>query len=203
MAEITVPDHDEMIVRALDFAESAQINRSAWTATRKVIGLPGATLWRGQVEVRDIATESEERPWRAFKAGLRGVQNWFRVYLPCQSHIGPAPTVAAGTGNGYSLPLTGMSPSTIILQAGQHLTVPLPSGHARAVRLEADLVTNASGQATAVFSPALNEVPVLGTAVETARPYVPVTASTPDNPWIYDDAISGFAMDVEESVGGN
>lgn len=203
MAEVIVPDYDALIIRTLDFAEMVQINRSAWTATRKVIGLPGASLWRGQVEVRDIATELEERPWRSFKAKLRGVQNWFRVYLPCQTHIGNMPTVAAGAGNAYSLPLTGMHPSTTILQAGQHLTVPLPSGHARSVRLEADLITDASGNATAVFSPALNEVPVLGVTVESAKPYIRVTASTPDNPWSQDEGISGFSMDIEEAVGGN
>jgi hypothetical protein len=203
MAEIIVPDHDELIVRALDFSEAAQINRSGWTATRKVIGLPGATLWRGQIEVRNIATELEERPWRAFKAKLRGVQNWFRVYLPCQSHIGPAPTVDTGAGNGYSLPLTGMTSSTTILWAGQHMTVPLPSGHARAVRLEADLITDAAGKADAVFSPALNETPALGATVETARPYVPVTASSPDNPFADNDGVSGFTMDIEEASGGD
>lgn len=202
MPEVIVPDYDELIVRGLDYAEAAQTNRSGWTGTRKVIGLPGATLWRGQIEVRDIATELEERPWRAFKAGLRGVQNWFKVYLPCQSHIGPAPTVDSGAGNGYTLPLTGMTPNTIILWAGQHMTVPLPSGHGRAVRLETNLLTDASGDAIAVFSPALNEIPTLGAAVETAKPFVPVTATNPDNPWGGDDGLSGFVMDVEEAVGG-
>ena len=202
MAEITVPDYDALEIRSLDYAEAAQINRSAWTGARKSIGLPGATLWRGQIEVRDIATELDERPWRGFKAALRGVDNWFKAYLPCQSHIGPAPTVAAGAGNGYTLPLAGMTPNTTILWAGQHMTVPLPSGHKRAVRLEADLVTDGSGNATAQFSPALNETPTLGASVETARPYVPVTASGPDNPFAHDNGLSAFTMDIEEAIGG-
>lgn len=200
MAEITVPDYDELQVIELDYDEPAQINRSVWTGARKSIGLPGGGIWTGQVAVENIATEAEERRWRAFLAGLKGVQNWFKVYLPCQSHIGPAPTVDTGAGNGYTLPLTGMAASTRILQAGQHMTVPLPSGHKRAVRLTADLVTDASGEAVAEFAPALNEVPTLGATVETANPYVPVTSSSPRNPMPQSNGISGFAMDVEEYV---
>ncbi|MDZ7906367.1 MAG: hypothetical protein U5N55_11755 [Cypionkella sp.] len=201
MPEVIVPDHSEPIIRTLDFYEPMGINRSDWTGVRKSIGRPGAGFWRGQIAVADIATELEERQWRAFTARLRGTQNWFKVYLPCQSHIGPAPTVAAGATNGYSLPLTGMSPSTLILYAGQHITVPLPSGHSRAVRLTDHLVTDSSGNATASFSPALNEVPALAATVETARPFVAVTASQPDNPFEQEDGVSRFQMDIEESIG--
>ncbi len=200
MAEVIVPDYDELQVIELDFDEPAQVNRSAWTGTRKAIGLPGAGLWTGQIAVENIATEAEERQWRAFIAKLRGIQNWFKVYLPCQLHIGPAPVVAAGASNGYSLPLTGMSPSTRILEAGQHMSVPLPSGHVRAVRLTADLVTDLSGGAVAEFGPALNEVPTLGVAVETANPYVRVAASASRNPIPQNNGISGFTLDVEEAL---
>ena len=202
MPEVIPPNYDDIEIKELDFEEPAQINRSAWTGTRKVIGLPGAALWRGKIEVMNIATEAEERPWRGFKAKLRGVQNWFKLYLPCQSHIGPAPVVGASPGNAYTLPLTGMLANTTILWAGQHMTVPLPSGHKRAVRLEADLITNGSGAATAQFSPALNETPVVGAAVETANPYVLVTAASASNPFSTSGGVSGFSMDVEEAVGG-
>lgn len=199
MPEIIVPDYDELQVIELDFDEPAQVNRSAWTGTRKVVGLPGASLWTGQIAVENIATEAEERQWRAFLARLRGVQNWFKAYLPCQSHVGPMPTVDTGASNGYTLPLTGMSPSTTILEAGQHLSVPLPSGHVRAVRLTADLVTDSAGKAIAQFGPALNEVPTLGATVETANPYVRVAASQSRNPIPQTNGVSGFALDVEES----
>lgn len=201
MAEVIAPDYDELQVVELDFDEPAQVNRSAWTATRKVIGLPGAGLWSGQVAVENIATEVEERQWRAFLARLKGVQNWFKVYLPCQSHIGPAPTVDTGATNGYTLPLTGMEPDTVILQAGQHISVPLPSGHIRTVRLTEDLLTDSAGKAVAEFAPALNEVPTLGAAVETANPYVRVAATATRTPIPLSNGISGFVLDVEEDLG--
>lgn len=199
MSEVTVPDYDGLTIRQIDFDEPAQVNRSAWTGARKVVGLPGGGLWYGQIEITDIATELEERPWRGFLASLRGVQNWFKLYLPCQSHIGPAPTVDSGASDGYTLPLTGMSPSTTILQAGQHMTVPLPSGHNRAVRLTADLVTDSSGEATAAFAPALNETPTLGATVETAHPYIPVFAVNSRLGLAYDQGVSGTAFDVQEN----
>jgi hypothetical protein len=199
MTEVLVPDYDAIEVRQLDFDEPAQVNRSAWTGARKVVGLPGAALWRGGIEIKDIATELEERQWRSFLAKLKGVQNWFKVYLPCQVHIGPAPSVAAGATDGYTLPLTGMQPEAIILYAGQHMTVPLPSGHSRAVRLTADLLTDASGNATAEFAPALNEIPTLGVAVETAKPFVPVTSATARLGLSYDNGVSAISFEIEES----
>lgn len=199
MTEITVPDHDEIIVRSLDFDVPAQVNRSGWTGGRKVIGLPGAERWQGAIEIQDIATEADERKWRGFFAALRGVQNWFRVYLPCQSHIGPAPVVGSSPGNGYTLPLTGMQANTRILETGQHMTVLLPSGRYRAVRLTADLVTDGSGNATANFAPALSEVPDVGAAVETARPFVPVSATSTRLGFAMDQGVSGIAFEIEEA----
>ena len=199
MPEVIVPDTSELQILALDFNEPAQVNRSAWTGARKVVALPGGSYWSGRIAVENIATELEERQWRAFIAQLRGVQNWFKAPLPCQSHIGPPPTVAAGAGNGYSLPLAGMSPSTRILETGQHMTVPLPSGHNRAVRLTADLVTDAAGNAVAEYAPALNEVPSLGAIIETANPFVPV-ASTETNLTIpQSNSIASLSFDIEEA----
>lgn len=196
MIEIIPPEG--LRVAELDFDEPAQVNRSAWTGTRKVIGQPGGGLWTGQVYVDNIATEYDERKWRGFLTGLRGVQNWFKAYLPCQTHIGPQPTVGVGAGNGYTLPLAGMAVSTCILEAGQHITVTLPSGHARAIRLSAPLITDELGKAMAQFGPALNEIPAFGTTVETARPYVPVAADETRIAMPIADGISGFTMAVSE-----
>lgn len=199
MIEVIVPDYSELEVIYLDFDQPAQVNRSAWTGVKKVVGLPGASLWKGAVRVNSIATEAEERKWRAFTSALRGVQNWFKVLLPCQSHIGPAPVVAIGAGDSYSLNLAGMSPDTRILEAGQHMTVPLPSGHQRCVRLTADLMTDSTGSATAQFAPSLNEKPVIGSVVETANPFVPVSATETFLTIPQGDAISSLSFEVEEA----
>lgn len=200
MSEITVPDTDLLILDGLSLLTPAQVNRSKWTGRRKVVGLSGAETWRGRATIDVLATENDEQPWRAFLFGLAGQANWFRWLLPCNIHIGAKPTVASGATDGYTLPLTGMQASTRILRAGQFMTVPLPNGHSRAVCLTADLIANGSGNATAAFRPALNEVPTLGATVETANPFIPMAATDPEQGMGTDNGVSGSSFDVEESL---
>lgn len=200
MSEIAIPSPDDLLLDSLTLYAPAQVNRSAWTGRRKVIGLAGTEIWRGKATIDLICTEEEERPWRAFLFGLRGPVNWFRWYLPCQRHIGPKPAVAAGASDGYTLPLDGMQASATILRAGQFMTVPLPSGHWRTVCLIADLRTNGSGQATATFEPALNETPAENAIVESAVPFIPMAPVEPTQGLDSADGVSGASFDVEEAM---
>lgn len=199
MSEIAVPDYSGLLLDQLDLFTPAQVNRSQWTGTRKVVGMPGVELWTGRATIDLITTEEEERPWRAFLFGLRGPENWFRWPLPCHRHIGPKPVVDSGASDGYSLPLTGMQPNARILRAGQFMTVPLPSGHYRAVCLTADLRADASGDAVASFEPALGETPTLGATVETVDPFIPMALSEDRQGFSMADGISGASFDVEEA----
>lgn len=199
MSEMTVPNRDGLLLDRLDLSAPAQVNRSEWTGKRKVVGMPGAELWTGRATIDMLATEDAERPWRAFLFGLRGPVNWFRWPLPCNSHIGPKPTVDAGASDGYTLPLTGIQPNARILRAGQYMTVPLPSGHNRTVCLTADLRADASGDATATFEPALGEIPDSGETVETADPFIPMSLADPTQGFSLSEGISGASFDVEEA----
>lgn len=200
MSEVTVPSPGDLLLDRLELSSPTQVNRSTWTGRRKVIGLPGVERWQGAVSIADIATETEERQWRAFLFALKGPANWFRLPLPCNQHPGGRPTVAAGTTNGYTLPLAGMAANTTILRAGQFMTVPLPSGHFRAVCLKADLVSNGSGTGTASFEPALNETPTLGATVETLNPFIPMAPVEPVLGLSMSQGVSGTSLDVEESL---
>lgn len=202
MSEITVPDPDELILSGPKLSTPSQVNRSTWTGRRKVVGLAGAAVWQGNFAIADIATEEAERPWRAFLFGLEGPQNWFRFPLPRNYHIGPKPRVNAATEAGNTLPLDGMQPSTLILPAGSFMSVPLPSGHTRAVCLTADLRTNASGQATATFKPELGEVPADNAVVETAEPFIPMSPTITTIGLDISDGVSGIAFEVEEALDG-
>lgn len=199
MSEITVPDAEALLLDGLFLSQPAQVNRSVWTGTRKVIGMPGVELWRGRATIDILATEEEEQPWRAFLFGLDGPVNWFRWPLPCHSHIGPKPTVAGGATDGYTLPLVGMQPNARILRAGQFMAVPLPSGHWRAVCLTADLRVNADGEATASFRPALGEAPTAGATVETTDPFIPMALVQSEQGFAQSDGVSGASFDVEEA----
>lgn len=200
MSEIAIPSPGDLLLDSLSLYSPAQVNRSQWTGRRKVVALAGAELWRGNATIDLIATEDEERPWRAFLFGLEGPVNWFRWLLPCNKHIGGRPTVASGATAGYTLPLSGMQPGTRILRKGQFMTVPLPSGHSRAVCLTLDLIADGSGDATAAFRPALNETPTLGVTVETADPFIPMSPVEPTQGLDSADGISGASFDVEEAM---
>lgn len=200
MTEITVPDYDDLLLTSLRKQAPTQVNRSTWTGRRQVVGLAGAETWRGNVTIDILPTEEREQPWRAFLFALEGPANWFKWPLPRNTHNGPKPTVASGAGNAYTLPLEGMQANARVLRAGQFMTVPLPSGHSRAVCLLADLMTNADGEATASFKPALNETPVEGAVVETADPFIPMAPVDSELGFETSDGISGAAFEVEEAL---
>lgn len=200
MSEIALPNRDDLLLDGLKLRSPAQVNRSVWSGRRKVIGLAGTEVWTGQATIDLLTTEEEERPWRAWLFGLDGPVNWFRWVLPCNQHIGPKPTVDTGASDGYTLPLTGGQPNARILRAGQYMTVPLPSGHARAVCLTADLRFNSSGKATAAFKPAMNETPTLGATVETVDPYIPMSLVEDEQGFSLNNGVSGASFDVEEAL---
>lgn len=200
MTEITVPVPADLLIDQIDLSSPAQVNRSTWTGRRKVIGLAGVETWRGAVSIPPIATEEQERQWRAFLFALGGPQNWFRARLPCNVHLGNRPTVASGASAAYSIPLTGMQPSTTILRAGQYMTVPLPSGHFRAVCLTANLVSNGSGNGTAVFRPALNEVPATGATVETLNPFIAAAPTESVIGLATSQGVTGASFAFEEAL---
>lgn len=200
MALITLPNIDDIELRGITPDVPDQLNRSIWSRKGKVVGLPGAEVWRASVSVGPFATEIEERPWRAFLHGLRGRQNHFHLPVACQRHYGPKPLVNSASAAGYLLPLDGMAVSTRILEAGQYLTVPLPSGHKRLVMLMADLITNGSGEATAQLNLALGEIPANNAEVETAYPFVPVICTDGNPELSYDQGVSSASLSLEEHM---
>jgi hypothetical protein len=200
MTEIIVPNYDGLILVDIAVDTPSISNRSVITSRRQIIGQPGAERWYIMATIDTLTTEEDERPWRAFTFALKGAQNWFKFNLDCQYHAGNKPTVAAGASNAYTLPLSGMQPSTRILYAGQYMTVPLPSGHGRLVCLLSDLTADAGGNGTATFNVALNETPVFGATVETYKPYVPVNSSENRLGLQYSNGASGTNLTLEEAI---
>lgn len=202
MALLVPPDTEALILNELTLDVPDQQNRSIWSRRRGVVGLPGAEMWFASFNLEAMTTEDEERPWRAFLFSLRGRQNIFHYPLPKQSHVGGKPLVDAGAGDGYTLPLKGMQPSTRILSAGHYMTVPLPSGHHRLVMLAhgSDLITDADGKAIATLNIELGEIPAVDTVVETAEPFIPVCNADPRVSISWQDAVSGAGFNLEEAL---
>lgn len=181
--------------------EPAQVNRSGWTGTRKVVGLPGAASWTVSGEFVPLVGEAAMLPWRAFFMALRGVRNKFPVRATEQQQTTAGnPTVGGGATAGATLPLTGLPASATVLVAGRMISVTLPSGHQRLACLIQPLVSNGSGNATAQLSIELGEVPAAGAAVEIRWPYALMAMREPEQGWDVGRALEyGFTLDAEEA----
>lgn len=200
MSEVIPPKG--LIVTHLAVNTPAQRNQSVWTRRARKTGLPGAELWQAAVSIPETSTEVEEREWRSFLFGLGGVLNWFKLPLPCQTHIGPEPKIAAGgVLGGYQQPLKGMEPNTTILYVGQFLTISLPVGRPRTVMLTQDLRTNGAGEAVATFRPSLGQIPVTDTTVETSNPFIPVCCVTDVVGISWGQGVGGASLDLIEDMG--
>jgi hypothetical protein len=200
VSQVIVPDYSAFILKDIAVDVPALANRSIITSYRQVVAQPGAERWYLSAIIDPLVTENDEKAWRAFLFGLRGIRNYFHYRVACQTHSGSRPTVDTGATNGYSIPLTGMTPSTTILKAGDYMTVPLPSGHRRLVMLLLDLVTNSAGKATATLNVALNEVPAAGGLVETLAPFVPVSSTERRMGISYNNSVGNISLTLEEAV---
>lgn len=180
----------------------SQVNRSGWTGRRKVIGLPGATVWTVSGEFVTIVSEVNAKQWRAFFMSLKGPLNSFPVRATeTQQTSATNPTVRTGATSGGTVPLQGLPGSATVLVAGDLMTVFLPSGHRRLVCLTAPLVTNGSGQGTATFEPALGEAPASGATVEIQHPYGLMALSSEPPGWdVAEGQTYSFAIDAEEAL---
>lgn len=200
MAEIPFPATANVVNFSPSLDERLQVNTSEWTGARKVSTLPGAQKWSAKFSPHQLLAAASRKEWRAFLIALRGQVNSFRLPVCQRQHEGANPVVASGANAGATLPLGGMPGSAKFLDAGDYLTVPLPSGHNRLVMLTADLIANSSGAGVAQFRPFLNEVPVAATSVESKDPFAQMALTQATNGWTEDRGAMGIAFSVEEAL---
>jgi hypothetical protein len=182
--------------------EPAIVNRSGWTGTSKVVGLPGAGLWSATGTFTTIMREDRAARWRGFFLALRGQRNSFplvAIERARQTSIAN-PTVSTGATAGDRLPLEGLPPNRLILRAGELITVPLPSDHQRLVGLTEDLISDANGRAAASIAPELGETPRFGVTVIIDVPFALVRQTSEPPGWDVDVGQTyAFALTVEEA----
>lgn len=176
----------------------AQRNTSAWTGKSKIIGLANTGRWTCEVTFWPISTEDEERLLRAWLVNMDGQINATNIQRACQTPPGSSPIVAAGAVAGNTCPLSGMQPSSTILKAGDHITIPTGSTF-RLVTLTADLVSNGSGAGTAQFRPEIIEAPSVGGTVSIYTPFSPMRLAQDDNPMPSADGVTSFTATFVEA----
>lgn len=180
----------------------AQRNRSGWTGTSKLVGLPGAQLWTANGTFVTIIGQDRAKPWKAFFLALRGQQNAFRLVAveKAQTAIANPRVVSGSPYTATSVMLEGLPASTAVLVAGDMMTIPLAGGHERLVGLQQPLVSDANGRATAVFEPEIGEPPIGGSAVEIQWPWSLVSQTSEPAGWDVDVGQTySFQLAVEEA----
>lgn len=147
--------------------QPAQQNMSEWTGARQVLA-SGRGWWECSVTLPPIVGEAAVNPWRAFFGLARGAANDFRVPVNeiAQSSSTATPLVNGAGQTGRSLNTDGWPISTTVLSAGQFVTI----GN-QLLQLTANVTSNASGQATISFEPAIRVSPADNAAIEYKNPY--------------------------------
>ncbi len=170
----------------------SQVNTSAWSGNRKVMGLPGGESFAVRASPRPAMTESAERLWRSFIVRLRGVENKFQMPFACNQFPGGTadPVVSSATaGNGFAslsgIPAGGM-------KAGMGMTFNLTGGTKQLVIVTLD---TSAGAATVYFEPSLRKN---ATAVVANNPYAEVAMTKDNTGWSLAQGRFMVGFDAEE-----
>jgi hypothetical protein len=167
MATITFPSSPKPSTMAWRLVQPAQQNVSQWTGARQVLA-SGRGWWECSLSLPPIVGETAVNSWRAFMAQARGAANDFQVPVNeiAQSALANVARINGAGQTGRSLATDGWPVSTTVLSAGQFLTI-----NNQLVQLTANITSNASGQATISFEPAIRVSPADNAIIEYKNPY--------------------------------
>ena len=191
-----IPTPAALKIRSIDWTlfRPSQVNRSAWTGRRQVVGQPGHSRWSAEVQLAPLQ-ERDMRAMRSFLAQLRGQINTFRLDAveKGQSRSAINATVVANAAAGAnSFQVAGFLVGET-LQPGQMMTV----------NDQLVIITASSGVAdtnrTFQFEPALRLPAAAGTPVVVHRPTAHVALVDPSFRWnVGVGQMYGFSLSVEE-----
>ena len=167
MTTITFPSSPKPSTMSWRLVQPAQQNISQWTGARQVLA-SGRGWWECTLTLPPIVGESAVNSWRAFIGLARGVTNDFQVPVNEIDQSGLTVTARINGANqtGRSLNTDGWPNSTAILSAGQFVTI----GN-QLLQLTSNVTSNASGQATISFEPAIRVSPADDAIIEYKNPY--------------------------------
>lgn len=145
----------------------SQTNISEWTGRRQTVA-SNRGWWECQFTLPPLVGGTRVNPWRSFVVQARGQVNDFQVPVDptAQSAVVATPLINGAGQTGRSLASDGWPVSSTVLQAGQFVTI-----NNQLLQLTANVVSNASGQATLTFEPPIRVSPADNAAIEFKNPY--------------------------------
>lgn len=176
--------------------------QSPLTGGLQTAGLPGAR-WGFTIEFPRLL-ESDAALLEAFLVSLRGQENRFRYHNPSRPEVrgvgggtgvGGVPDVEGGGQTGTSLNVRNATPSkTGWLLPGDYFSV---NGELKMVT--ANVNSNALGQATIMFEPALRASPVDTAPITLSKPTAVFILANPEAEWdVVPKPITEFTIEAVE-----
>lgn len=184
--------HNEVGLRPM---VSSLVNRSELTNARQAVDT-GYSWWDARISVANMS-RGDARGWLLFFGRVRGPTHSFRVPVSADAqHEGNFTVRARGSGFDYQLLTDGWPPSSTPLLAADLVTV-----GDQLMRLDENVVADASGIATLKFHAPLRRIVTDNTVVEAKRPWL--LASLPENSPMLTIGLAriqaGFSFDVSEA----
>ena len=186
MTTITFPSTPKPSGMAWKLVQPAQQNISEWTGARQVLA-SGRGWWECNVTMPPIIGETNARAWLSFIGLAQGAANDFRIpvtpneqtnswtvpstallldFINQAYSVGDNPSVKGAFQTGRTLITSGWPSSTTVLYAGQFITI-----NDQLLQLTSNATSDATGQATITFAPALRTSPADKTTIEFRNPY--------------------------------
>lgn len=140
--------------------------RSPFNGASQVVRFPGSR-WKCMVEY-SVLEESQARKIEAVLAALDGEYGRVRIRDWGRDGKVPAgsPVVSDPDQTGATLSTKGWTANTVVLRAGDYLTV-----NSELKKVTADVKSNASGVAVIPIAPMLRSSPAANSAVEVQQPW--------------------------------
>lgn len=176
----------------------AQRNRSGFTGRSRVIGLPGAQLWTFKVDWTPVVTETQNRVWRAFTAGMRGLVN-VSAFMPLKSlYMSPTAVQKTGLAASYTV-AASIAVDTLQLNTVAGLEVGMFGSFIMGSHSRLFIIT-AINASNITISPDAHQPPTVGLGVEFKRPYANVRFQDPRSTWSDGEGKGTFALNLEEAI---
>tara|TARA_R110000824_G_scaffold82503_3_gene206806 strand:+ start:9154 stop:9759 length:606 start_codon:yes stop_codon:yes gene_type:complete len=183
MTTYSMPSAPGFSSASFGLRSNTQTFTSPLTGKLQVIELTGAR-WYASYTLPPL-TEAEAGEWIAFLTKLRGQANSFFAHDPARTTAQGTPTgtpLVNGAGQtGTNLITDGWTASTLVLKAGDYISV--AATQSKLFMVVDDAVSNAGGQVTLIIEPGIKTSPADGAEIKISTPTCVMRLDGSDVTW--------------------
>ena len=183
MTTITMPTSPNFVSASFGLKSNTQTHISPITGKIQVLELTGAK-WYATYTLPPL-TQSEAGVWLAFLTKLRGQANSFFAFDPAkktaQGTPGGTPLVNGASQTGNSLVTDGWTNSTLVLKAGDYISV--AGTQNQLFMVVADATSDGSGNCTITIEPSIRVSPENNAGITFTSPTCVMRLDAGDVTW--------------------